>query len=53
LADSLEPERGALMIEIRAEASRNPVVHKMVRDLDREVDQQTRAVILKVTGGAL
>jgi AcrR family transcriptional regulator len=53
VADSSDPERGALMIEIRAEASRNPVVHKMVRDLDRELDQQTRAVILKVTGSDL
>jgi AcrR family transcriptional regulator len=53
VADSLDPERGALMIEIRAEASRNPVVHKMVRDLDREVDQQTRGVIRKVTGADL
>jgi AcrR family transcriptional regulator len=51
--DSLDPDRAALMIEIRAEAFRNPVVHEMVRDLDRELDRQTRAVILKVTSADL
>ncbi len=49
VGDSLDPERAALMIEIRAEAFRNPVVLRMVRDLDRELDRQTRAMILKAT----
>jgi AcrR family transcriptional regulator len=53
VADSLDPERAALMIEIRAEAARNPTIRKMVRDLDAEVEQQTRGMILKVTGSQL
>jgi len=53
VADALDPERAALMIEIRAEAARNPTIRKMVLDLDAEIEQQTRAVILKVTGSKL
>jgi len=53
VADALNPEHAALMIEIRAEAARNPAIGKMVRDLDAEVEQQTRGMILKVTGSQL
>jgi AcrR family transcriptional regulator len=51
--DATDPDRAALMIEIRAEASRNPGIRAIVRALDLEIEQQTRVLIRTATGREL
>ena len=42
-----DPDQAALMIEIRAEAARNPAIRALVRDSDNQVSQAMRAIIAK------
>jgi len=40
-----DPDKAALMIEIRAEAARNPVIREWVRSADAEISSQLRELI--------
>lgn len=41
-----EPDRAALMVEIRAEAARNPQIGALVRDADQKISEQLRRIIV-------
>jgi AcrR family transcriptional regulator len=48
-----DPEKAALMIEIRAEAARNPLIRCLVQDADRQISDQLRVLIGAAVGRAL
>ncbi len=48
-----EPDQAALMIEIRAEAARNPAIGALVREADAKISEQLRALISAAMGRPL
>jgi AcrR family transcriptional regulator len=48
-----DPERAALMLEIRAEAARNPEIATIVREADAKISQYMRGLILDTVGRKL
>ena len=45
-----DPEQAALMIEIKAEAARNPAIRALVRESDDQVSEALRVIIAKAVG---
>ncbi len=50
---SSNPEQAALMIEIRAEAARNPAIRALVRECDETISAELRIIIRTAVGRAL
>ncbi len=50
VADATDPDRSGLLIEIRAEAARNPAIRKIIGELDTEIDQHVTALVQKAIG---
>jgi AcrR family transcriptional regulator len=53
VANAAEPEKAALLIEIRAEAARNPAIGALVRDADAIITNQLRTLIASAVGRPL
>lgn len=53
VSKALDPDKAALMIEIRAEASRNPTVQKLVQECDEEIAAELRIIIAAAIGRKL
>lgn len=49
----LEPQQSALMIEIRAEAARNPAMAELVREADAVTSKQLRRIVSAAIGRPL
>ncbi len=49
----LEPGHSTLMIEIRAEAARNPAIADMVREADAKISEQLKGIIQVAVGREL
>ena len=50
---SSDPEKAALMIEIRAEASRNPAIRALVRECDEQISAELSTIIQRAIGRKL
>jgi AcrR family transcriptional regulator len=50
---SSDPEKAALMIEIRAEAARNPAIRDLVRECDEKISAELRTIIQTAVGRKL
>jgi AcrR family transcriptional regulator len=50
---SSDPEKAALMIEIRAEAARNPAVRALVQESDQKISDELRMIIQGAVGRKL
>ncbi len=50
VAKSVDPEKAALMLEIRAEAARNPAIGALVQECDEKVSEELRGIIRTAVG---
>jgi AcrR family transcriptional regulator len=48
-----DPDKAALMVEIRAEASRNPGIRKLVQECDETIAKELRTIIATAIGRKL
>jgi AcrR family transcriptional regulator len=53
VAKAADPEQAALMIEIRAEAARNPAIRALVRESDDQVSHTMREIVARAVGRPL
>jgi TetR/AcrR family transcriptional repressor of uid operon len=49
----MEPQQSVLMIEIRAEAARNPAIADLVREADAKISERLRPIIAAAVGREL